>query len=129
MEENEEEKCVYLYYKGKNPIDLKGYSRLYADEVFWDSSWSRGDKDAVESWLELGDNIRISINDLWAEQLQKCGSADNMPSEAWLQDHVDELLVYRTEDYLIIFDRVYLQRNSGNVWYVSSAAVDFVLER
>lgn len=129
MEENEEEKCVYLYYKGKNPIDLKGYSRLYADEVFWDSSWSRGDKDAVESWLELGDNIRISINDLWAEQLQKCGSADNMPSEAWLQDHVDELLVYRTEDYLIIFDRVYLRRNSGNVWYVSSAAVDFVLER
>ena len=129
MEENEEENYAYLYYNGKNPIDLKGYSRVYADEVFWDSSWYIYDGDAVKPWLELGDNIKISINDLWTEQLQKCGSADNMPSEAWLKDHADELLVYRTEDYLIVFDRVYLRRDSGKGWYVSSAAVDFVLEK
>ena len=129
MEDNEEVKYVDLYYNGKNPIDLKGYTRIYADEVYWNSSWYRGNKDAVDPWLEFGDSIKISINDVWAKQMQKYGHADNVPSKAWLQDHADELLVYRTEDFLIVFDQVYLKQDSGNVWYVSSATVGFVLER
>ena len=108
---------------------MRGYSRVYADDVSWFEPLSTGNKKAVERWLEIGDHIKISMDELLDSQLQRYCLADSVPSEDWLEEHADGLLVYRTEDLMVVFEHMYLVKEEGEPWRVSSATVSFVLEK
>lgn len=119
---------AYLHYHNQTPIDLRGYNRVYADDVSWYEPWSRNNKKTVKSWLEIGDHIKISMDELLENQLQRCGFTDSVPSDC-LEGHANELLVYRTEDLIVVFEEMELVKEAGEAWRVSSATVSFVLEK
>jgi hypothetical protein len=80
----------------------------------------------------VGDHIKISMDQVLEEQFRKFGFTDNEPSEDWLTDHMNELLVYRTDSLLVVFERMTLYRkdDSGrNKWYVEKADLRFVMEK
>lgn len=125
----EHRQWVCLYYQDRNPIRLIGYNRVYADDVHWYNHWSRDRKNVEERRLEIGDHIMISMDELWEDQLLRCGMTDSVPSEEWLEEHANELLVYRNEDLMVVFEEMSLERDEGEAWRVNSATVSFVLER
>ena len=125
----EHREWAYLHYSNQTPIDLRGYSRVYADDVSWYEHRSRSTKEAVEPWLEIGEHIKISMDELLENQLIRCGLTDSVPSEEWLEDRANELLVYRTEDLMVVFEEMELVKEAGEMWRVSSATVSFVLEK
>jgi hypothetical protein len=121
---------AYLYYTDEKPIDMNGFSRVYPNV----RSWYRPDpKDGVEMpMVYVGDHIKISMDQVLEEQFRKFGFTDNEPSEDWLTDHMNELLVYRTDSLLVVFERMTLYRkdDSGrNKWYVEKADLRFVMEK
>ena len=125
----EQREWAYLYYHNQTPIDLRGYSRVYADDVSWYKPRSRGNKKEVESWLEIGDHIKISMDELLENQLQRYGLTDSVPSKDWLVEHENGLLVYQTEDLMVVFEEMELVKEAGEAWRVSSATVSFALEK
>ncbi len=119
-----------LYYNNEKPIDINGFSRVYADV----GGWYRPDpKDSVEVPLVcVSDHIKISMDKVLDEQFRKYGFTGKEPSKDWLKDHKNEMLVYRTNSLLVVFEQMTLCRkdDSGrNKWYVDKAEVSFVLEK
>lgn len=117
-----------LYYNDDRPIDIKGYSWMYADGVRWYGN-SIKEKDRDENLLQVGQHIKISINQIWAEQLRKFSFKDQKVTEQWLKSHANELLVYRTDSLLLVFNWVELSENEDGSWYVNEASVNFVMEK
>lgn len=122
--------CAYLYYNKEKPIDINGFSRVYANV----GGWYRPDpKDSVEVPLMcVGDHIKISMDQVLEEQFRKYGFTDKEPSKDWLKDHKNEMLVYRTDSLLVVFEQMTLCRkdDSGrNKWYVDKAELRFVMEK
>jgi len=66
------------------------------------------------------------------EQFRKYGFSGKEPSRDWLYDHKNEILIYRTDSLLVVFEDIHLCRkdDSGrNKWYVNEASVNFVMEK
>ena len=126
----EQNEGAYLYYYDSKPIDVSGFSRVYANVGGW---YKPEPSDSAEvPLLRVGDHIRISMDQMLEEQFHKCGFTGKEPSKDWLEDHKKELLVYRTDSLLVVFKEMSLGRknDSGrNKWYVDRASVNFALER
>ena len=123
----EEEDWAHLYYNEEKPIDLTGYSRVYADDVRWYANfWD--DKDKTDPSLVVGNN-KILMDELLENQLHLYDLKDGVPSKEWLEAHANELLVYRTSSMLIVFEEMSLERKGEQPWRVHSATVSFVLEK
>ena len=93
----ESEEWVNLLYNDERPLDIRGYSRVYAERVGW---WVQ---DTDETAVKVGQSINIPIKQIWAEQMQKYGFTDQEPTEEWLKAHENELLVYQTDNVLVVF--------------------------
>ena len=85
--EEESEEWVTLLYNDERPLDIRGYSQVYAERVGW---WVQ---DSDETAVKVGQSINIPIKQIWAEQMQKYGFTDQEPTEEWLKAHENELLV------------------------------------
>ena len=121
---------AYLYYNDEKPIDMNGFSLVYANVGGW---YMPDPKDSVEMPLvRVGDHIEISMDQVLEEQFRKYGFTDKEPSKYWLEDHENELLVYRTDSLLVVFKTMRLGRRNDsllNKWYVDRAEVRFVMEK
>ena len=121
VEEGEE--WVNLLYNDERPLDIRGYSRVYAERVGW---WVQ---DTDETAVKVGQCINIPIKQIWAEQMQKYGFTDQEPTEEWLKAHENELLVYQTDNVLVVFSQMKLKRYGEGSWCVDEVWVSFVLEK
>jgi hypothetical protein len=119
----ESEKWVNLLYNDERPLDIRGYSRVYAERVGW---WVQ---DTDETAVKVGQSINIPIKQIWAEQMQKYGFTDQEPTEEWLKAHENELLVYQTDNVLVVFSQMKLKRYGEGSWCVDEVWVSFVLEK
>ena len=119
----ESEKWVNLLYNDERPLDIRGYSRVYAERVEW---WVQ---DTDETAVKVGQSINIPIKQIWAEQMQKYGFTDQEPTEEWLKAHENELLVYRTDNVLVVFSQMELKRYGEGSWCVDEVWVSFVMEK
>ena len=121
VEEGEE--WVNLLYNDERPLDIRGYSRVYAERVGW---WVQ---DTDETAVKVGQCINIPIKQIWAEQMQKYGFTDQEPTEEWLKAHENELLVYQTDNVLVVFSQMKLKRYGEGSWCVDEVWVSFVMEK
>ena len=121
--EEESEEWVTLLYNDERPLDIRGYSQVYAERVGW---WVQ---DSDETAVKIGQSINIPIKQIWAEQMQKYGFTDQAPTEEWLKAHENELLVYRTDSVLVMFSQLKLNKDGNGRWRVDEAEVSFVLEK
>lgn len=121
--EEESEEWVTLLYNDERPLDIRGYSQVYAERVGW---WVQ---DSDETAVKIGQSINIPIKQIWAEQMQKYGFTDQAPTEEWLKAHENELLVYRTDSVLVVFSQLKLNKDENGRWRVDEAEVSFVLEK
>ena len=119
----ESEEWVNLLYNDERPLDIRGYSRVYAERVGW---WVQ---DTDETAVKVGQSINIPIKQIWAEQMQKYGFTDQEPTEEWLKAHENELLVYQTDNVLVVFSQMKLKRYGEGSWCVDEVWVSFVLEK
>lgn len=119
----ESEEWVNLLYNDERPLDIRGYSRVYAERVGW---WVQ---DTDETAVKVGQCINIPIKQIWAEQMQKYGFTDQEPTEEWLKAHENELLVYQTDNVLVVFSQMKLKRYGEGSWCVDEVWVSFVLEK
>lgn len=119
----ESEEWVNLLYNDERPLDIRGYSRVYAERVEW---WVQ---DTDETAVKVGQSINIPIKQIWAEQMQKYGFTDQEPTEEWLKAHENELLVYRTDNVLVVFSQMELKRYGEGSWCVDEVWVSFVMEK
>ena len=119
----ESEEWVNLLYNDERPLDIRGYSRVYAERVGW---WVQ---DTDETAVKAGQSINIPVKQIWAEQMQKYGFTDQEPTEEWLKAHENELLVYRTDNVLVVFSQMKLKRSGEGSWCVDEVWVSFVLEK
>lgn len=120
--EEESEEWVTLLYNDERPLDIRGYSQVYAERVGW---WVQ---DSDETAVKIGQSINIPIKQIWAEQMQKYVT-DQAPTEEWLKAHENELLVYRTDSVLVVFSQLKLNKDENGRWRVDEAEVSFVLEK
>ena len=79
--------------------------------------------------MKVGQCINIPIKQIWAEQMQKYGFTDQEPTEEWLKAHENELLVYQTDNVLVVFSQMKLKRYGEGSWCVDEVWVSFVLEK
>jgi hypothetical protein len=119
----ESEEWVNLLYNDERPLDIRGYSRVYAERVGW---WVQ---DTDETAVKVGQSINIPIKQIWAEQMQKYGFTDQEPTEEWLKAHENELLVYQTDNVLVVFSQMKLKRYGEGSWCVDEVWVSFVMEK
>ena len=119
----ESEEWVNLLYNDERPLDIRGYSRVYAERVGW---WVQ---DTDETAVKVGQCINIPIKQIWAEQMQKYGFTDQEPTEEWLKAHENELLVYQTDNVLVVFSQMKLKRYGEGSWCVDEVWVSFVMEK
>lgn len=119
----ESEEWVTLLYNDERPLDIRGYSQVYAERVGW---WVQ---DSDETAVKVGKSINIPVKQIWAEQMQKYGFTDQEPTEEWLKAHENELLVYRTDSVLVVFSSMKLKRNGKESWRVDEVWESFVLEK
>lgn len=119
----ESEEWVTLLYNDERPLDIRGYSQVYAERVGW---WVQ---DSDETAVKVGKSINIPVKQIWAEQMQKYGFTDQEPTEEWLKAHENELLVYRTDNVLVVFSQMKLKRSGEGSWCVDEVWVSFVMEK
>ena len=116
-------------------VPCRGYATLYPDwNLFWSDS---ADEDCSYRFRDDTLTLRfdgrhpdwtIPASRLLAEQLQRAGIGEAVPSEKALLNAADSLLVYRDSGRMIVFRRIYLMR-SDSLLRISDLTVDAVLTR
>lgn len=128
----EQKEWAFLSYYDAKPIDLSGFRRAYPNVGGWYRPETKDSEEEKVPLLRVGDHIKISMDQILEEQFCKCGFKSKEPSKEWLESHKNEILIYRTDSLLVVFEKMYLSRkdDSGrNKWYVDRAEVSFVLEK
>ena len=128
----EQEEWAYLSYYDAKPIDLSGFRRAYPNVESWYRPETKDSEEEKVPLLRVGDHIKISMDQILEEQFRKYGFSGKEPSRDWLYDHKYEILIYRTDSLLVVFEDINLCRkdDSGrNKWFVDRASVNFVLEK
>ena len=123
---------AYLSYYDAKPIDLSGFRRAYPNVESWYRPETKDSEEEKVPLMRVGDHIKISMDQMLEEQFRKYGFSGKEPSRDWLYDHKYEILIYRTDSLLVVFEDINLCRkdDSGrNKWYVDRASVNFVLEK
>ena len=128
----EQKEWAYLSYYDEKPIDLSGFRRAYPNVESWYRPETKDSEEEKVPLMRVGDHIKISMDQMLEEQFRKYGFSGKEPSRDWLYDHKYEILIYRTDSLLVVFEDINLRRkdDSGrNKWYVDRASVNFVLEK
>jgi len=107
-------RTVYLYNHLDTPLEVEGYKRMYF---------------SLEKAIEGEDGLDITADWIFKKQLEKLGCPDNQPTKDWLEDHEQELMVYRTDSLMVVFSNLTLSKNEQDKWEVDWCGEDFVLVR
>lgn len=122
-DQNDRESIFWISGSIREPLTIEGY-RYFIDGTNEQINVSR--KGIVTIKFQDATYRFDTKEHLW-ERIKELGMTDENPSKAWIEEHQDQLMVYKTEDFMIAFTLIGIYNAESYYRITNRPSVDFVL--